>query len=190
MGRGSFGCECCINCGWLRMSYGWTLMDSSMSVLDDSLMQGSTLAERFGIPCLCGPNVCCDDFLGIYHVRPARLPMFSALVPYSSTPSLTSSASFLSCAPLAVPRSFRPKINPSLPLHLFPVVPSSRSTKKRTGLPGVIPGFPETSSVAITDVFFWTPQVIGGTGFIVSSLLLMLEEQSAWWKLGVRSLGW
>lgn len=27
-----------------------------------------------------------------------------------------------------------------------------------TGLPGVIPGYPTDSNVAITDVFFWTPQ--------------------------------
>ncbi len=27
-----------------------------------------------------------------------------------------------------------------------------------TGLPGVIPGFPENGSVAIVDVFFWLPQ--------------------------------
>ena len=60
----------------------------------------------------------------------------------------------------------------------------------RTGLPGVIAGFPETSSVPITDIFFWTPQVIGGTGFIVASTLLMLEEQKAWYKLNLRSLGW
>ena len=31
--------------------------------------------------------------------------------------------------------------------------------KTRTGLPGVIPGlYTETGSVAIVDVFFWTPQ--------------------------------
>lgn len=62
-----------------------------------------------------------------------------------------------------------------------------------TGLPGVIPRFfntPSTASVAIVDVFFWTPQVIGGCGFVVASLLLMLEVQSTWWKLNVRSLGW
>lgn len=54
----------------------------------------------------------------------------------------------------------------------------------------MIPGFPATPSVAIVDVFFWTPQVLGGTGFIISSSALMLEEQKAWWKLNPSSLGW
>ncbi|TDL19984.1 hypothetical protein BD410DRAFT_726472 [Rickenella mellea] len=56
-----------------------------------------------------------------------------------------------------------------------------------TGLPGVIP---KSDSVAITDIFFWTPQVIGGTGFIISSLLLMLETQTAWYKPNFQSLGY
>ncbi|KAJ9093530.1 hypothetical protein QFC21_006364 [Naganishia friedmannii] len=60
-----------------------------------------------------------------------------------------------------------------------------------TGLPGVIPGFPSSDpSVAITDVFFWTPQVIGGTGFIISALLLMLEVQTKWWKPALGDIGW
>ncbi|KAF8338865.1 uncharacterized protein EI90DRAFT_3039477 [Cantharellus anzutake] len=59
-----------------------------------------------------------------------------------------------------------------------------------TGLPGVIPGFPGTSSVAITDVFYWTPQVIGGTGFTIASVLFSLECQKAWWKPNPSSLGW
>ena len=59
-----------------------------------------------------------------------------------------------------------------------------------TGLPGVIPGFPEDPSVAITDIFFWTPQVVGGSGFIISSLLLMLEVQTRWWKPNLTSMGW
>jgi len=44
--------------------------------------------------------------------------------------------------------------------------------------------------VAITDVFFWTPQVVGGTGFIISSLLLMVEVQHVWWCPNLKSLGW
>lgn len=59
-----------------------------------------------------------------------------------------------------------------------------------TGLPGVIPGFPADGSTAIVDVFFWTPQVIGGSGFIVSSLLLMVEVQKRWWRPNLTSLGW
>ena len=59
-----------------------------------------------------------------------------------------------------------------------------------TGLPGVIPNLLTDPPTAITDVFFWTPQVVGGTGFIVSSLLLMIECQRRWWLPSLRSLGW
>ncbi|EIN04636.1 hypothetical protein PUNSTDRAFT_146307 [Punctularia strigosozonata HHB-11173 SS5] len=59
-----------------------------------------------------------------------------------------------------------------------------------TGLPGVIHDFPDDPPTAITDVFFWTPQVIGGWGFIVASSLLMLETQKAWWRPALKSLGW
>ncbi|KAI0794865.1 hypothetical protein C8Q75DRAFT_712544 [Abortiporus biennis] len=59
-----------------------------------------------------------------------------------------------------------------------------------TGLPGVIPNFPEHPSVAITDVFFWTPQVIGGCGFIIASILLTIEAQTAWYKPNLTSKGW
>jgi tellurite resistance protein TehA-like permease len=57
------------------------------------------------------------------------------------------------------------------------------------GIPGVIPGMP-TGPVVITNVFYWTPQVIGGTGFIVASVLLCLEVQRAWYRPALLSLGW
>ncbi|TYJ51600.1 hypothetical protein B9479_007826 [Cryptococcus floricola] len=60
-----------------------------------------------------------------------------------------------------------------------------------TGLPGVIPGYADgKGSTAIIDVFFWTPQVIGGTGFIVSSLILMLETQTHPWLPNLTDIGW
>ncbi|RSH84033.1 hypothetical protein EHS25_005278 [Saitozyma podzolica] len=60
-----------------------------------------------------------------------------------------------------------------------------------TGLPGVIPGlYDGTGSVAIIDVFYWTPQVVGGTGFITSSLLLMLEVQERWYIPAIGDIGW
>ncbi|KZT71169.1 hypothetical protein DAEQUDRAFT_724543 [Daedalea quercina L-15889] len=59
-----------------------------------------------------------------------------------------------------------------------------------TGLPGVIRNLSTNPPIAITDVFFWTPQVVGGTGFILSSLLLMIECQRKWWLPNLRSLGW
>ncbi len=61
---------------------------------------------------------------------------------------------------------------------------------RSTGLPGIIPNLSTGPPTAIADVFFWTPQVIGGTGFIIASILLMLEEQRKWWLLNLKSLGW
>jgi hypothetical protein len=37
---------------------------------------------------------------------------------------------------------------------------------------------------------YWAPQVIGGIGFIVSSLLFCLETQQKWWKPAPQVLGW
>ncbi|ORY23280.1 hypothetical protein BCR39DRAFT_566903 [Naematelia encephala] len=60
-----------------------------------------------------------------------------------------------------------------------------------TGLPGVIKGFSTgDGSKAIIDVFFWTPQVIGGSGFIVSSLILMVEVQKKWYIPALSDIGW
>ncbi|WVW81228.1 hypothetical protein I302_103219 [Kwoniella bestiolae CBS 10118] len=60
-----------------------------------------------------------------------------------------------------------------------------------TGLPGVIPGFADGGgSQAIIDIFFWTPQVVGGTGFIISSLIIMIEVQKKWWQPNVMEIGW
>ncbi|KAI0328762.1 hypothetical protein GY45DRAFT_1325907 [Cubamyces sp. BRFM 1775] len=59
-----------------------------------------------------------------------------------------------------------------------------------TGLPNVIARFPDDPPTAVTDVFFWTPQVVGGSGFIIASLLLMIEVQKKWWLPNLRSLGW
>ncbi|KAJ3548914.1 hypothetical protein NM688_g5234 [Phlebia brevispora] len=59
-----------------------------------------------------------------------------------------------------------------------------------TGLPGIIPDLVTDPPTAIADIFYWTPQIIGGTGFITASLLLMLEVQSHWWLPNLRSLGW
>ncbi|KIR30948.1 hypothetical protein I309_00301 [Cryptococcus deuterogattii LA55] len=60
-----------------------------------------------------------------------------------------------------------------------------------TGLPGVIPGYASGGgSTAIIDVFFWTPQVVGGMGFVVSSLILMIEVQKHWWLPNIIDIGW
>lgn len=53
----------------------------------------------------------------------------------------------------------------------------------------MIPTLTEKNT-AVSVVLYWTPQVIGGTGFIVASILLMLEEQKSWWKLAPLRIGW
>ena len=53
-----------------------------------------------------------------------------------------------------------------------------------------LPGIYDHMSHVITIIFYWTPQVIGGTGFIISGFLFMLETQSCWYKPAPRTLGW
>jgi hypothetical protein len=42
----------------------------------------------------------------------------------------------------------------------------------------------------ITIILYWTPQVLGGLGFIISGTLFMLETQTKWWKPAPKTLGW
>jgi len=37
---------------------------------------------------------------------------------------------------------------------------------------------------------YWAPQVIGGTGFIISGTLFMLETQKKWYMPAFGVLGW
>jgi hypothetical protein len=53
-----------------------------------------------------------------------------------------------------------------------------------------LPGIYDHMSRPITIVFYWTPQVVGGLGFIVSGTLFMVETQSKWWKPAPKTLGW
>ncbi|KAF2852211.1 hypothetical protein T440DRAFT_37429 [Plenodomus tracheiphilus IPT5] len=53
-----------------------------------------------------------------------------------------------------------------------------------------LPGIYNHMSRSITIIFYWTPQVLGGCGFIISGTLFMLETQSKWWKPAPRTLGW
>jgi hypothetical protein len=53
-----------------------------------------------------------------------------------------------------------------------------------------LPGIYNTMSQPVTIVFYWTPQIVGGLGFIISGLLFMIETQSKWWKPAPRTLGW
>lgn len=54
------------------------------------------------------------------------------------------------------------------------------------GMPGIL----AVLSVPATNGIYWLPQVVGGSGFIISAALLMLETQSKWWKPNLNSLGW
>ncbi|KAK3988629.1 hypothetical protein QBC44DRAFT_370876 [Cladorrhinum sp. PSN332] len=53
-----------------------------------------------------------------------------------------------------------------------------------------IPPIYETLSTPVMNGTFWLPQVVGGTGFIVSSFLIMLETQKKWYLPAPKMLGW
>ena len=55
-----------------------------------------------------------------------------------------------------------------------------------TGLPPIL----DALSVPAENGIFWLPQVVGGTGFIVSSFLFMLETQPKWYIPAPKLLGW
>lgn len=53
-----------------------------------------------------------------------------------------------------------------------------------------LPGIYNTMSRPVTIALYWTPQVIGGTGFVLSGALFMLETQTRWYKPAFNTLGW
>ncbi|KAH0548591.1 hypothetical protein GP486_007865 [Trichoglossum hirsutum] len=55
-----------------------------------------------------------------------------------------------------------------------------------TALPNTV----NRDNVGLVNGVFWTPQVIGGTGFIISGTLFMLETQSKWYIPAPAVLGW
>lgn len=55
-----------------------------------------------------------------------------------------------------------------------------------TALPGIL----NHLSLGLEAGIFWTPQVVGGTGFIISGLLFMLETQKKWYLPALDTLGW
>jgi hypothetical protein len=57
-----------------------------------------------------------------------------------------------------------------------------------TALPGIMNHL--TPHKGLLDGVFWVPQVVGGTGFIISGTLFMLETQERWWKPALGTLGW
>ncbi|KAI9831587.1 MAG: hypothetical protein M1819_004819 [Sarea resinae] len=55
-----------------------------------------------------------------------------------------------------------------------------------TALPNVV----SQTDQPLLDGVFWTPQVVGGTGFIISGVLFMLETQPKWYVPALGTLGW
>lgn len=53
-----------------------------------------------------------------------------------------------------------------------------------------LPGINNLMSQGLLDGIYWTPQVIGGSGFIVSGVLFMVETQKHWWLPAPSVLGW
>ena len=56
-------------------------------------------------------------------------------------------------------------------------------------IPSIPPIYTSLSYAALLGLI-WFPQVIGGSGFVLSSLLFMVETQRRWWLPAPRVLGW
>ncbi|KAJ5774687.1 hypothetical protein N7457_009583 [Penicillium paradoxum] len=52
------------------------------------------------------------------------------------------------------------------------------------------PGIFNHMSQGLTDGIYWIPQIVGGTGFILSGLLFTLETQTKWYIPAWHVLGW
>ncbi|KAF6225778.1 hypothetical protein HO133_009780 [Letharia lupina] len=55
-----------------------------------------------------------------------------------------------------------------------------------TALPGINNRMPQ----GLLDGIYWVPQMVGGSGFIISGTLYMLETQPKWYKPAWEVLGW
>ncbi|KAI9815332.1 MAG: hypothetical protein M1827_002812 [Pycnora praestabilis] len=53
-----------------------------------------------------------------------------------------------------------------------------------------LPGIYDTSNVALGQGIYWSPQVVGGCGFIISGFLYMVETQPKWYIPAPKVLGW
>ena len=53
-----------------------------------------------------------------------------------------------------------------------------------------LPGINNKLSQGALDGIFWVPQIVGGSGFIISGTLFMIETQEIWWKPAFGVLGW
>ena len=53
-----------------------------------------------------------------------------------------------------------------------------------------LPGINNKMSQGLLDGIYWVPQIVGGSGFIISGSLYMLETQHVWYKPAFSVLGW
>lgn len=53
-----------------------------------------------------------------------------------------------------------------------------------------LPGINNKMSQGLLDGIYWVPQMVGGSGFIISGLLYMLETQPKWYIPAWEVLGW
>ncbi|KAH8821092.1 hypothetical protein F5884DRAFT_893907 [Xylogone sp. PMI_703] len=58
------------------------------------------------------------------------------------------------------------------------------------GFSGLPPIYNRLTSTAAQNCVYWLPQVIGGTGFIISGAMFTLETQKKWWLPAPGVLGW
>ncbi|CAG8977028.1 hypothetical protein HYALB_00008886 [Hymenoscyphus albidus] len=59
-----------------------------------------------------------------------------------------------------------------------------------SGFTALPPIYDRLTSTAAQNGAYWLPQVLGGTGFIISGTLFMLETQKKWYKSAFGILGW
>ncbi|TVY83786.1 hypothetical protein LSUE1_G001200 [Lachnellula suecica] len=59
-----------------------------------------------------------------------------------------------------------------------------------SGFTALPPIYDRLTSTAAQNGAYWLPQVIGGTGFIISGTLFMLETQQKWYLPAPKVLGW
>jgi len=59
-----------------------------------------------------------------------------------------------------------------------------------SGLTALPPILQRLTTPAALNGAYWAPQIIGGSGFVVSGTLFMLETQKRWWKPAFGTLGW
>lgn len=56
-----------------------------------------------------------------------------------------------------------------------------------TALPSI---YNALTTIPALNGAYWAPQVIGGSGFIVSGILFMVETQQKWYLPAPKVLGW